>query len=179
MPLPRMSIRGILFGACLIAGDCATLRLLGGYPQIGLVFGVLSVLPMANVLAVACYRRLARCASGEPFFVGFGLSGALLILVWFNLSLTADEQQLTALNAWFAAILESIDVLADIGSSIENQAVKMCYYGVVNISAFCLLTAVPQLLVALSCGWLARRYAGKSSFAIPSAAPAQSQAATQ
>jgi hypothetical protein len=179
MPLPRMSIRGVLFGAFLIAGDCATLRLLGGYARIGLVFGVLSVLPMANVLAVACYRSLARRASGEPFFVGFGVSGALLILVWFNLCLTADEKQLTAINAWFASILENIEVLADIGSSIENQTAKMCYYAVVNIFAFALLTAVPQLLVALSCGWLARRYAGKSRFAIPSAAPAQSHAATQ
>lgn len=70
MSLPRMSIRAILFGVLLIAVNCAALRLVGGYASCGLVFGVFSILPMSNILAVACYDRKDTHCKPNPVPLG-------------------------------------------------------------------------------------------------------------
>jgi hypothetical protein len=124
MALPQVSIRAILFAVILVAADCASLRLvIGSYAPYGLVFGLLGILPMANVLAIACYRSLSRRTTRQPFFVGFALSGALAVLVWFNLCLGADEKRLAALNAWLAKTLEGMPLLQDIAFLIENSII--------------------------------------------------------
>jgi hypothetical protein len=63
----------------------------GGHARRGLVLGVFSVFPMLNILAVTSYLKLTRKAPGGPFFVGFGLSRATAIVVWFSFWMMADE----------------------------------------------------------------------------------------
>jgi hypothetical protein len=163
-----MSIRAMLFGVLFIAGNCAALRLvIRGYPPLGLVFGVFFIVPMSNILAVACYRSLTRRTSARPFFVGFELSGALAILVCFNFCLTADEKRLMAMNAWLSSTLETIYLFENTNLNFGNLFINMLCYSII-FSVFVSLTALPQMLVALTGGWIARRYAAISNPTIPS-----------
>jgi hypothetical protein len=178
MPIPQVSILSLSFGVLLIAGNCAALRMiLGGYAPHGLVVGVFSILPMSNILAVACYRSLTRRTSRGPFLLGFGLSGALAILVCFHFCMTADERWFLAFNSWFVSKFARINRLlgrvAYFVDCFDNAFLKNAYYAVLNLSLLFSLTALPQLLVALSGGWIARRYAARSRPTIPSLPPSR------
>jgi len=109
-----------MFAVLLAAANCALL--LSGFQPgapLGLVFGVLGILPMANILAIACYRNLSRRTAGRAFFVGFGLTGALLVLVWFNVCMTADEKRLRAFNTWMSRTVEDIPFVHDIADPLN------------------------------------------------------------
>ena len=92
MSIPQFSIRSTMFAVLLVAANCALLpSVFVGYPPVGLGCGVFGILPMANILAITCYRNLSRRTAGRPFFVGFALTGALLVVGWFNVCMRADE----------------------------------------------------------------------------------------
>jgi hypothetical protein len=170
MSVPQFSVRSTSFAVLLIAADCALLRLvIGGYPPMGLVFGVFGILPMANILAIACYKNLSRRTAGRPFFVGFGVSGTLLVLVWFNVCMTADEKRLTAFNNWMNRTVKDIASVHDIARSIEIIIDPGLYYATVYVFFFTLLTTLPQLLLALFAGWVARRFRAAVRPGLPSA----------
>jgi hypothetical protein len=101
MSLPRSSVRSLLLGVFLVAGNCAALRWLGGHAPLGLRLGILSAMPMSNLLAVASYRASTRRTPRRPFLVGFGSSGALAVLLCFNLFLMADGKQLSEFLNWY------------------------------------------------------------------------------
>jgi hypothetical protein len=79
MSTPQFSIRSTMFAVLLAAANCALLPLaFVHYAPMGLVFGVFGIFPMANILAIACYRNLSRRTAGRPFFLGFALTGSLV-----------------------------------------------------------------------------------------------------
>ncbi len=143
MSLPKVSIRALLFGVFLIAVDCSVFRDIGrpasGYP---FLFGTLGVCLMSHILAITCYRRYFQRMIGQPFYVGFALSGALAIAVWISFSMFANETWLGPLS--HARIFLS-RYMPGAGSMV--------------VALFCLSTALPQLLVALAGGYLGRYFA--------------------
>src|SRR4051794_573928 len=96
MSFSRFSVRAILLVVLLIAADCAAFRMvIWGYAPLGLVFGMFGIFPMVNLLAVVCYRGFLQRRYRRPFFVGFTSSGAVVVLIWLNVFLLADEKPLT------------------------------------------------------------------------------------
>ena len=164
MTIRRISIRSLVFAVLLVAGDCAALRLgLGGPTPYGLMVGILAILPMSNILAVACYRSLAARSSGRPFFLGFGLSGALAVLACFYFCMMIDAVELHRINLRFAHMFRISDgFIQKHIIYFKNNNARDIYHGVLNITLLSLLTITPQVLVALSGGWLFRRCAAKT-----------------
>jgi hypothetical protein len=158
MSIARFSLRSVIFAVFLVAANCALLTPISGYCPLGFLFGVFGVLPMANILAIASYRNLSRRTAGRPFFAGFALTGALLVVVWFNVCMTAPEYRLFAFNTWMNQVLSDISFLHDIANSIDIAIAHDLVFLIAYLSFFTLLTAVPQLLLALFIGWVARRF---------------------
>ena len=148
----------------LIAGDCAALRMsLGDSAPYGLMVGMFTILPMSNILAIACYRSLAGRTSGRPFFLGFGLSGVLAMLACFNFCLMVEAKQLHSINFQFAVIISNTDFFIQrYIVCFRNNDIRNLYYLILNISLLFSMTTMPQMFVALSGGWIARRYAKAS-----------------
>jgi len=167
MSLPRLSIRAMLFGVLLVAGNCAALRLLGSYAPLGLGLGIYSSMPMSNIVAVAFYRALTSRTPRRPFLVGFGLSGALAVLLCFNLFLIADERQLADFLNWY------IDKFVNYVQSFATITNRSCtiFSLLVNLILFVCLSVLLQMLVALSGGWIARRFAARSRPIVSSPPP--------
>jgi hypothetical protein len=155
----QISLRSILFGILLVAADCAALRFALGDRTYGLVFGIFGILPMANILAIACYRSLSRRMAARPSFVGFVSSGAIAILLWFNWCLSAEERRLGAFGTWMNQTLRSIPFVYDISNYIDNQFARALYLGFVHLFFLASMTALPQLFLAVLGGWVARRLA--------------------
>jgi hypothetical protein len=106
----------------LVAANCALLpSVFVPYAPVGLACGVFGILPMANILAITCYRNLSRRTAGRPFFVGFALTGALFVVGWFNFCMTADEKRLTAFNNWIYGTLTAIPFVLDMALSIDPR----------------------------------------------------------
>jgi hypothetical protein len=168
--MARFSIRSILFAVFLIAADCALLKPIGGYCPLGFVFGVSGMLPMANILAIACYRNVSRGTAGRPYFAGFALTGAILIVVWFHVCMEAPDNRLLAFNTWINRTIFGISFLHDVAISIDNVIPHDLFFFIVYVSFFTLMTAVPQLLIALIAGWVARRFAAALN-STPSSVP--------
>jgi hypothetical protein len=141
----------------LVAVDCAASRtVVGGYAAPGLVVGVYGILPMSNLLAVACDRNASRHTTGRPFFLGFGLTGVLAIVVYFNLCLTADDQRVLVVITW----IENRQLLRDFESSISSGSIgAICHYAIMVLSVAG-LTTLPLMVLSLSDGWIARRFGG-------------------
>ena len=158
MSIARFSIRTIIFAVFLVAANFALLKPISGYCPLGFLFGVLGMLPMANILAIACYRNLSRRTAGRPFFASFALTGSLLVVVWFNVCMTAAESRLIAFNTWMNRTIFGMSFLHDIAFSIDSAIPHDLFFLIVYLSFFALLTAVPQLLLALFVGWVARRF---------------------
>jgi hypothetical protein len=158
MSIARFSIRSIIFAVFLVAANCALLMPISGYCPLGYLFGVFGVLPMANILATACYQNLSRRTAGRPFFAGFALTGAIVVALWFNVCMAADEYRLTAFNTWMNRTIFEISFLHDIANSINLPFAHDLFFLIVYLSFFTLLTTVPQLLLALFAGWVARRF---------------------
>jgi hypothetical protein len=158
MSLLRLSIRAMFFGVLLVAGNCAAWRLLLGYPPAALALGIFSVMPMSNILAVAVYRASTRRSLGQPFLIGFVLAGALAVLIWFHLSLMAEERQLTAMLNWYSKIL--VDNVRYYVTTNQKLYITICL--IISVLLFASLSVLPQMLVAMSGGWIARRYAKTS-----------------
>ena len=158
MSIARFSTRSIIFAVFLVAANCALLMPIGGYCPLGFLFGVFGMLPMANILAIACYRNLSRRTAGRPFFAGFALTGALLVIVWFNACMTAAEYRLFAFNVWINQTVFDVSLLHEIAISIEAAIPRNLFFLIVYLSFFGVLTTGPQLLLALSVGWLTRRF---------------------
>jgi hypothetical protein len=158
MSIARFSIRSIIFAVFLAAANCAFLMPISGYCPLGYLFGIFGVLPMANILAIACYRNLARRRAGRPFFAGFALTGVILVVGFFNICLTAEEYRLRNFNTWMNRTIFETSFLHDIASSIDMAFPRELFFLIIYLSFFALLTTVPQLLVALFAGWAARRF---------------------
>jgi hypothetical protein len=149
----------MLFGVLLVAGNCAVLR--GPYTS-GLFLGTFSVLPMSNILAVACYRKLSCKSPVSPFFIGFGLSGAMAILIWFNFWLMVDE-------GWYTPALRRFGLGLDhgINSYTKRFSVNVIIFWLFSIFGFLLSGMLPQMMVAMTGGWIVRRYSARSVTANP------------
>jgi hypothetical protein len=155
MSLPRFSIRAMLFGVLLVAGNCAALRLRGSYPSLGLGLGIYSAMPMSNILAIAFYRAFTRRTPRRPFLVGFGLSGALAVLLCFNLLLMDDERQLSAFLNWHIDnVVKDIYLFTTLS---KITCTILCQLVILFI--FICSSVLLQTLVALSGGWIARHAA--------------------
>jgi hypothetical protein len=157
MSIARFSIRSVIFAVFLVAANCALLMPISGYCPLGFLYGVFGMLPMANILAIACYRNLSRGTAGRPFFAGFALTGWLLVVVWFNVCITAAEYRLFAFNVWMNQTVWDTPFLHDIANSIDIAIPRNLFFLIVYLSFFGLLTTGPQLLLALFVGWVARR----------------------
>ena len=175
MSIPRISIRSLVFTVSLVAGDCAALRMsLSESAPYGLMFGMFAILPMSNILAVACYRCLAGRRLGRPFFLGFGSSGAAAMLVCFYFCMMVDARRLHDINFYFAKIFNTVNLFIQrYVIYFKDNNIRQVYYAILNISLLFLLTITAQMFVALCGGWLARRYAARSRAIIPSPPPAQ------
>jgi hypothetical protein len=158
MSIARFSIRSIMFAAFLLAANCALLLPISGYCPLGYVFGIFGVLPMANILAIASYRNLARRRAGRPFFAGFALAGVILVAVFFNVCMKAEEYRLRAFNNWMNATIHEASFLHEIATSIDMAIARDLFFLIVYLSFFALLTTVPLLIVAIFAGWSARRF---------------------
>ena len=121
---------------------------------------------MSNILAVVCYRRLTRKPRVGPFFIGFVFSGAMAILVWFNFWLMADE-------GWLASTLLriSLDLVRNLEYYTSNNSIIIAVHHVVFNLAFILSGTLPQMMVAIAGGWIARRYVAKTSTTSPGSQP--------
>lgn len=163
MLIPRISIRSLVFAVLLIAGDCAALRLgLGGPAPYGLMVGILAILPMSNIVAVACYRGLAARTSGRAFLLGFGLSGAVAVLACFYFCLIVEASELHRINSRFANLFNILNIFIQrYIIYFRDSNTREIYHAVLNLSLLAFLTLTPQMFVALSGGWLARRYAAR------------------
>src|SRR4051812_39433397 len=119
MVFPQLSVRTILLVVSLIAADCAALRAIaGGSVHVRVVVGLFGILPMSNILAIASYRYLSRHAISQPYFLGFGSSGAVAILIYLLFCLTADEERLMSLIMGVARTVESLALVKAFGSTI-------------------------------------------------------------
>jgi hypothetical protein len=167
MSLPRFSIRAMIFAVFLVAADLAALGLIGPYALDGLRFGLLSILPMSNILAVASYRASTRRTPGRAFLIGFVLAGALAVLIWFHLFLMADERRLVAMLNWYAETL--VDNVRYYITTNKIFYVIVCL--IISLILFVSLSVLPQMVVALSGGWIARRYAARSRSSVASLPP--------
>jgi hypothetical protein len=168
MWVPRVSVRGLLFATLLIAADMAALRLtFCGYPSLGLSLGMLGVLPMANLLAILGYRNVCRRTHRRPFFAGFVVTGALTLLGYFHLCLSADDRQLVALNIRVARLLDRTPGVTAAATLIANHDVKFVYYAIINVTYYACLTTLPMIVLALTGGWAIRRFAAPRVHAAP------------
>jgi hypothetical protein len=167
--MARFSIRTLIFVVFLVAANLALLMPISGYCPLGFVFGVFGMIPMANILAIACYRKLSRRTAGRPFFAGFALTGAILVVVWFNICITADEHRLTAFKNWMNRTIFGISFLHDIAYSIDISIARDLLFLIAYLSLFTLLTVVPQLLLSLFVGWAAGRFSAALNPNPPSA----------
>lgn len=162
MSFPRVSIRTILFVVLLVAADLACLRFFAvPYAPLGLVYGMVGILPMANLLAIAGYRSFSRRTLRRPFFLGFATSAMLANLIWLNGWLAADERSLMAWNRWMTETLRGHPFFSStsllIGSGPASQAVAFAY-----LISFIILATLPQLLLAISGGRAATHLAAAS-----------------
>lgn len=160
MSLPRLSIRSILFAILLLAVDFAALRAMVAGSAFGLTFGILSILPMVDVLAVACYRRLTLTANKpvRPSFAGFGLMGSMAVLLWLNYWLMADGGQ------WMS-MLKRFETQADrvILFYSRNKGVNIIFYLTMTVVFHLATGFLPQLTIALTGGWITRQYSNKAT----------------
>jgi hypothetical protein len=150
-----------MFGVFLAAANSALLpSVFVPYAPVGLVFGVLGILPMVNIVAIVCYRARPRRPAGRALSVGFALTGALLAVVWFNVCMTADEKQLMAFNAWMYRTVTENPFVHGIALSVDSVTGSSSYLYItllIHLILFILTTTVPQLLLALIVGWVAHR----------------------
>jgi hypothetical protein len=160
MFIARFSVRSLMFAVFLVAANCALLAPIGGYCPLGYLFGMLGVLPLANILAITAYRTLSRRTAAQPFFVGFVVTGVILIVAWFNVCTTADDSRLRAFNQWMNQMIVEMPVLQNIAYAIDMVIPRGSVSLLAYLSLFALLTAAPQLLLSLLAGRLARRFAG-------------------
>jgi hypothetical protein len=103
-------------------------------------------------------RNLARRRAGRPFFAGFALTGAILVVVFFNICMTAEEYRLRNFNTWMNRTIFETSTLHDIATSIDVAIPRDLFFLMIYLSFFALLTTVPQLVLALFAGWVARRF---------------------
>ncbi len=152
-----MSIRGLLFGAFVVAIDGALFLPLMSGGTLRVVLGMMGALPMVNILLIVCYRNLCRGTVKRPFFLGFAALGAIAVVVWFHGCLSADEDWLQSFNRWFARTLEGAPYVEEIGATIDNDSMvlKGIYYSFVNLTFLWSFTFLPQLVIAIAGGWLA------------------------
>jgi hypothetical protein len=161
MPLPRLSIRAILFVVLLVAADLTAFRIVvSGYATPGLVVGVFGILPVSNLLAIVAYRNLSRTSMGRPFFVGFASSGVLAILVYFYLCLTVDDRRLMSFMLWVARAVEDLRLVKYLGSNLSSGTSRLSYHHAVKLLSFAALTTFPMVILALFGGWIARSFRG-------------------
>jgi hypothetical protein len=148
----------MLFAVFLVAANFALLTPISGNCPLGFLFGVFGMLPMFNILVIACYRNLSRRTAGRPFFAGFALSGAILVVVWFNGCMTVNENRLGDFNAWINRTIHGISFLHHVADSMDIAIPRNLFFLIVYMTFFTLLTLVPQLLLSLFVGWIARRF---------------------
>ncbi len=168
MSIPQFSIRSIMFAVVLVAANCAVVpSVFVLYAPLGFIFGVFGILPMANILAIACYRNLSRRTAGRAFFVGFAVTGALVVVVWFNVCMTANENRLVAFNIWMNRTVKELPFVQDVASLIGSTLGSNIYNFIIYLLFFILLTTLPQLLLALMAGCVARRFTAAVARALP------------
>lgn len=153
MSSPRLSVRSILFGVLLIAVNLAAVRAIVEGASFGLTFGLFSTLPMANLLAMCCYRKFTSETVG-PSFASFAVLGILSILGWLNFWLTTDAR-------WWMSSLKRVESQIDVVLPMvtRDPGISIATYSILIVLFHLLAGFLPQLLIALSGGWLARRYA--------------------
>ena len=161
MKLPRFSIAALCFATVLIAVDVAVLR----WAIIGRESGatVRGVLFMMNVLGFAVYQLVKVRGRGCPILIGFVATGSLVTLIYF------DFCQLF----WETAIRTQQWTLKPISSIVEVDHLDYMYfpclgpgrldttrsvvYSIMMTPIVTGIIALPQLLLALSGGFVARR----------------------
>lgn len=161
MRAPRFSIRALLFATALVAFDCALLKSWASRGPMGLSFWVITSFSMINILAIVCYRNLARGSARKPFFLGFATFGAISLLIWLNWCLRADGQTIRALAQRHDPISENFPYLKQIEATINVgppviRIFKLVYLIGVTWVYILSASAIPHLVIALAGGWLAR-----------------------
>ena len=144
MRVPRFTIAGMMALVLVVALDAwACQALMGGPPPVELseliVFGAL---PMANVLALGLYPILMsrnRHEGGRSGWVGFEVGGLVALLVFLACSLTMTHP----LNENVSHLLRALGFVPGPVFLVVGAVV---------------LLLVPQLALALLCGWLCRTY---------------------
>jgi hypothetical protein len=154
------SAMGIVLVSAL---DCALIRasrlVIGGTPgDFRLQLIVLSVLPMANVLAISLFLLARRSSPSSRFLHGFATSAAITTALFLAGATFLDrdliQPPMDRLVVWVATPL--------FGNPYALDTTKILIF----CAIFALIFALPQLLLALVVGFLARNFR-KASPSLP------------
>jgi hypothetical protein len=142
----------------LIAVNCAALQLAfgSGGNAPGLLFGVLGILPMANVLAIGLYRIAYHRPSRRPFLVGFELSGLAAIAAWLDLALAIDQRRLIANLDWIYESFENSEFGFNLDVYLNDRDLWVICFLVGFLAVYTSTATLAQLLVGLLGGLVAR-----------------------
>ncbi len=159
MRRPRFSITDVWVVTAIVALNCVALD--WAILDRESVLTIRGVLFMANVVAIGLYQLLARPASRTPFFTGFVVAGAVVCLVYFDCCQLFFQSMLRA-QRWTlapfgidACHIHFIDVPSlGMTGKITAQTVLI---SVVLTPLVVTVIALPQILLALAGGLLARR----------------------
>lgn len=170
MPIPRTSTRVLLFAMILIAIDLATVREIWGNSAYPIVYGVFGAALMTHLLAIVCYRSFSSGTISQPFLVGFVSAGALAVFTWFSFCVFSDESRLAFLVRFMNGVMRRMPGIAALARQSRFEQRDMLYVTALQImilGGFSVLTAVPQLALALAGGWLARRFVSAAHASVP------------
>ncbi|WP_435007283.1 hypothetical protein P12x_004618 [Tundrisphaera lichenicola] len=144
MKLPRLSIGMIMAGVILLAADFMIVRSILSRLAVSLNLYVFGILPMANILVVVAFL-IGGTGKKNPFWLGFSMTGLASVLTsywWLDPYCDALE----------TAILSS-------GLGTRFHAIPTMIAELIVLPGIFL---IPQLLVAMAGGWLARLLPGRS-----------------
>lgn len=150
MRLPRISIARLMAVVLLIALDFAVIRsLFGNTFTAHERYYIHGLLPMTNLMAFVAmneWRRLMRLGESRPFWTGFLASGGAALWLY---SATAHLSEPNLHERYFDfvlkplfPVLKHLDVHFPLGVDV---LLILCYF---------LAMTLPQLVVALTGGWL-------------------------
>ena len=149
MTMPRVSLRTMIALVSIIAADCAVLRYVvsPGVPS-QVWMGVMAVLPMTNLLAIALYL-LSHHRGRRPFLIGFLASGLLAVLILVTCFLLTPRPWLRAFETTIDAYLKTSPTYGELQRQVGTFVyAKGSIIAIVQATMTVLFTP-PQLLLAL------------------------------
>jgi hypothetical protein len=163
--MPRLSITDLIAGLLIGAADLGWFRwfvidgrrsLFGLYPM-ALDLGII---PIASILAMSAYLIASHRKRSSPFLVGFTIFLSMSLLSYSACCLIVPSRIDTALQG-MESFLNGLSITSSCRRILEPVGAfifsNRAHFDLFEISSFTVILSLPQVILALSGGLLARK----------------------